>query len=162
MPHAMLPAADTLAKTLSKVIGREVRGKLAKPATLPPLDKCFVATYDDGAGALEALWVADLTLAASFGASLTLVPFGVATESVRAGKLPPELQENTREVANITANSFTEKRVRLVHFWAPGEAISPEAKALAASKLSLLELTLEIAGYGSGKLWLIGHPVSVT
>lgn len=157
MPHALLPAADTLAKTLSKVIGREVRGKPAKPPTLPPLDKCFVATYDDGAGALEALWVTDLALAASFGASLTLVPFGVATESVRAGKLPPELQENTREVANITANSFTEKRVRLVHFWAPGEAISPEARALAASKPNVLEMTLEIAGYGSGKLWLLAH-----
>ena len=162
MAHASLPAADSLAATLTKIIGREVRAKAAKSAVLPPLEQAFVASYDDGsaAGALEGLWVAELALAASFGASLTLVPYGVATEGVRAKKIPPELQENAREIANITANSFGDKRVRLANFWAPGEALTPEVRALAAAKGSVVELAVEIASYGGGKLWLVGHPAA--
>lgn len=157
MAHATLPAADTLCATLTKIIGRPIRGKPNKAASLAPLASVFVGTYDDGAGTLEGLWLADLPLAAYLGASLTLVPLGVANEAIRARKISPELQENAREVANITANSFTEKRVRLVHFWAPGEPVSAEAEAFAAAKGSVLELPLEVGGYGTGKLWLVGH-----
>lgn len=157
MAHAVLPEAEALARTLSKLIGRDVRGKPNKTPALPAFDKVFVAAYDDGSGGLEALWLAELPLTAAFGASLTLVPAGVATEAVRAQKLPPELEDNAKEVANITANSFLERRVRLTQFWAPKAALPEPIVAFAKAKGSLLETSLEVAGYGGGKLWLVGH-----
>ena len=116
----------------------------------------FVAVYQDSSQAIEGLWVADMALAATLGAVLTLIPPAVAQEASRKGQLSPELLEGAQEIANITANSFHDKRVRLASFLAPGALLPAGPAALLASPVRRLDVKLEVAGYPGGRLLMIG------
>lgn len=162
MTHAELPTALSVAKALSGILNRDVKVKPA-PAGAPPMGaQRYWAFYDDGAGVEgEGIWISDMALSASLGAALTLIPHGAAQDAVKSGALSGDILDNAREVANIIANCFQVKRVRLNGFF-PAESQLPEpAKLLMAGKTAKLDLDVVVPGYAGGRLtFLVPAPVA--
>ena len=154
--HAVVPNAIAMAKTLTALLGKETKVKAIGPWPVLPKDNNFYATYDDGAGELECVWISDLPLSATFGAALTLIPAGIAKETIQAKVLNSDFIDNAREIANITANSFQVKRVRLTQFIAPGTAIPADVDALITKPAQRVDFQVDVTGYPSGRLTLLG------
>lgn len=155
MDHATVPKPAELGRALSGILNKNVKATSIKAAPWT-LAKSYVGYYDDGKGACEGVWISDLPLSASMGAALSLIPAGVAQEAVKAGQLTQDIFDNTREVANIAANSFGAKRVRLVDL-VRGDAQLPEEVAhIMARPGQRLDLQIEVAGYAGGVLIFLG------
>lgn len=158
MTHVTLPPALSVAKALGGILGKDVKATAQKAPTPLPLKECFVGRYDDGAGTLEALVVIDFALAASLGSALALIPAGVTKDAIKVKKLEGDMRDNAYEVANILANSFVGKRVRLIDFAEP-KAASEEALRFAAAAGQTLRLEIAIPSYPGGILELYGPVV---
>lgn len=148
-----LPTAAELARTLTTLIGKPVA--VAQGAVWAVDKQGYVGAYEDNTGVLECLFACDLSAAASLGAALTRIPPGAADQAAKTQKLTPEMVDNAREVANVCANSFHEKRVRLFGFVSPGAQMPGPVGTLIAKPARRLDLTVTIAGYPQGKLSLM-------
>lgn len=147
-----VPMAEPLRRTLADLLGRPVELK-ASPGAMKTITKGVIAEYARADGTAVGLYVVDLPFAAYAGAALSMVPVGVASESIRAGKLEPNLMENAREVFNIlgsqlNAPGFPHCSLKTVHA-IPGP-LPPTVTAIVAKPLARLELAVTIGGYGAG------------
>lgn len=157
MSHALLPKPLDVAAVLKGILNKDVIAKEAKVAT-PSGPKTYIGYYDDGGQGCEGVWVADLPLAAAMGAALSLIPAGVAQEAVKAGELTHDILDNAREVANIMANSFQIKRVRLAGFGRGDAPLPDDVRALIAAPAQRLVVSVEIKGYVGGTMVLLAPP----
>lgn len=141
-------------------IFRDLIGKAVQTKDLPPVKAAdafyIVANYVREDGTLGASFAVDLPLAASMAAALTLVPPGIADDSVRAKKLEPLLEENLAEVLNVAGrffNSATSPRVILKGMTKP--PCDAAVKQFWASAPTRATLDVTVAGYKGGKLALV-------
>lgn len=153
--HAVVPNAISMAKTLTALLGKETKAKAIPAWSIETKEPNYIAVYDDGAGEIECLWVSDLPLSATFGAALTLIPAGIAKESIQAKTLNADFVDNAREIANITANSFQVKRVRLTQFIQPGHEVPEKIRGLISKPAQRVDMQVEVAGYPAGRLSLM-------
>jgi hypothetical protein len=147
-------------------IGVLLRDLIGKPMQLkdlpapPKTPDAFyeIAGYEREDGTLAASFAIDLPLAAGLAAALTLVPPGVAEDSIRAKKLEPMLEENLAEVLNVAGrffNSPSSPRVILKSFFKP-----PCSGALAQLWATApIRLAFEVtpAGYKPGKIAMVAN-----
>jgi hypothetical protein len=120
-----------------------------------------LATYINDSHKLAALAVMDLPMAAHAGAAIALIPKGGAEAAVEDGRLPPNLFDNAAEILNVLAAPIGDglgAHVRLESTYAPAETIPPEFAAIAVALGSREDVTLEIAGYGTGRLAIVLVP----
>lgn len=156
MTQTMLPTAHELAQLTGGLINRPVEARIDPSTALDSsYGQCFVGTYDDGKGQLEALWLSDLPVSASFGAALTLLSKNLAEEGVKAKAIHGDMLDNLREVVNVVASAFKEKRVRLVGFYPPGGKILENVAHFLKSDPRQLKLKVEVKGYLPGSLTLL-------
>ncbi len=158
MATRALPSPTAVAGVLSDLLGRQADVRKGKPVAISPRTPAIVGVYHRDDGALAVACVADLSLAAHAGASLALIPAGVAAESVRRGKLEDDLLENFREVLNVAASLLNlpgEPHVlfREAHVTPP--ALPKELGALVAKPAARLDLEVQVQGYGGGSLSLL-------
>lgn len=162
MSQITFPQDKEFAKTLSDLLGKEVKVKtVASAAPLKPTE-CFIGGYDDGKGTCEAGWLSDLPASVSLAAALTLVPAGVAKEAVQTKKVSSDLQDNVREVINIAANSFAGKRVRLVEFRGLQEPLASNWQAWMAMASRVVHFDVLVTGYIPGRITLVAPPLTQT
>lgn len=112
-------------------------------------------------GALAAVAVLDLALAAGLGAALGLLPPGAAEDAVDEGALTPILQENLYEVVNILSSVYNvpgSAHVRLTTLHVHGEPVPPDAAALAIVIGRRVDVTVALGRYGGGGLSLVARP----
>jgi len=152
----LLPSADDVSRLLNGLLGKSVNVKKGTPVS-PDKVKASVALYRDASGALGAVCVSDLVVAAGAGAALALVPAGVAADSAKEGVLPANLAENWREVLNVASSWFNVagSHVSLREVLQPADAVPDDAKALLAKPPTRADFEVEIAGYGSGHMTLV-------
>jgi hypothetical protein len=150
-----LPALKDVAQTLTALMGRHATVSVSKTPYRPgAADRVLVATYRGLDGTLGVAALADLAFASYAGAALAMFPLPRAQESLRAGKLDEQLEENFHEVMNVISTILTrgDARERLDAV-VPGLARVPaEAAALLAKPRARLDLEVEITGYAKGKL----------
>lgn len=150
-----LPALKDVAQTLTALMGRHVTVSVSKTPYRPgPTERVLVATYRGLDGTLGAVCIADLGFAAYAGAALAMFTLPRAQESLRAGKLDEQLEENFHEVMNVISTILTrgDARERLDTV-VPGLARAPgEAAALIGKHRARLDLEVEIRGYEKGRL----------
>lgn len=156
MIHAGLPLPANLAYTLSALVRRQVTVRPDAFWAIEPREPLCVGVYRDEHQALEGLWVCDVSLAASLGGVLMLMPAGVVSEAIAAAELSDDLLEGAREVANVCASSFRDKRVRLAEFCPPGQRPGGEAGRALLSAERRVDLRVQVAGYPGGRLVLVG------
>jgi hypothetical protein len=149
-----LPDRKTIKDLFEGLLGRDVAVGDATPIIFEHPSP-VVATYVDDTYTLAAVAVMDLPLAARAGAAIALVSKAGAEAAVGDSRLPPNLFDNAAEILNVLAAPIGDHmgvHVRLASTFAPGEAIPPQTQSVAASIGARQDVTLDISGYGSGRL----------
>ena len=155
---AALPDGEGVAQFFSATLRREVSAKVIKPA-----DARLVMTghYVNGAKALIAGCFCDRSLVAYAGAAFSLVPADAAEESLADARLDEILVENFAEILNICSRLFeggSGQRVTLSRIEEPGTPASAASQAMLINPVKRLDLELDIAGYGKGRIALALQP----
>jgi hypothetical protein len=146
---------------LEGLLGRDVAVRPAPPLAPGPSTPASVGVYVDDALRVAAVSCADLALSARAASSLGLLPLSVAEAAIENGELDEGLTENFYEVLNIAASLFNApgaEHVRLYAMHAPGEPLPADARARALTLGRRLDLEIEVAGYGSGRLSMVLTP----
>lgn len=153
----VLPASLAIRNLLEDLLGREVAVLPADPVESKDLPTTAVAIYVGDDRQLVGVLGLDLSLAAYAGAALGLLPAGGAEDAVKEKSLPPALAENVRELCNILTTLLNREgapHVKLHQVLLPGEAVPNDASAHLLALGRRLDLRVDIARYGAGRLSL--------
>jgi len=154
-----LPDIKDIAKFLTATLRRNVDVKAIKP--VPGTDLIIGGHYVNGAQALVGGCFSDLSLAAYAGAAFSLIPADAAKDCLKAKELDEFMQENFAEVLNICSRLFdggVDRRVTLTVVENPGTPRSDTSKAMLQPTAKRLDLDVDIAGYGKGRMTLALSP----
>lgn len=158
MSTILLPSPKDVREMVEGLLGREVTVAPGRPV-VPTADvRAGVGVYVEDNLSMAAVAAADLALCAFAGAALGLVPPGNAESAVADGVLPATMWENFAELLNIGAsllNADGAAHVRLYSTTAPNELPANDVGQLLRGFGHRIDLTLTIAGYGSGALSIV-------
>jgi hypothetical protein len=152
-----LPDRKLIKDVFEGLLGRDVSVGDGVPIDLDP-PRPVVATYVDPQHRLATVAVMDLPLAAYAGAALALIPKCGAEAAVEDGLLPDNLFENVSEILNVLAAPIGDSagvHQRLSTTFAPHDPLPPQVASCATTPGVREDLTLDIAGYGSGTLSVV-------
>ncbi len=158
MDRSPLPSNLAIRNLLSDLLGREVEVSPGTPCPVGGKPGSAVGLYVDDRLRSAAVVVFDFALAAHAGASIGLLPPGASEAAVEDGELSEALRVNANEVLNIMASLFNVEgapHLKLHAAYAPGEVLRPDVTQWATSTGSRLDLTVEVARYGKGKLSIV-------
>ncbi|WP_181313158.1 hypothetical protein [Nocardioides campestrisoli] len=156
-----LPAPKEVRDLLADLLGRDVVISPTAPLAPSAESPATFAVYVDDSFQVAAVIVLDVALSAYAGAAIGLVPPTVAKNSIRWNVLTPLLEENLREVLNVTVNLFhsgdsDHLRLHVVH-----PAGGPVPQDVLARSLTLgrrTDVSVQVAGYGTGVLSVVLAP----
>jgi hypothetical protein len=154
--HSPLPTRHAVRNSISDLIGRDV--DLSDGVPPPSKSTNIVAVYVTDKLATSALAVCDLECGARIGGALGMVPKIGVDEAIAARELTPTLKDNCYEVLNVLAAVFNvpnAPHVRLYQMYGPGDVLPGDVAALGALTGTRMDVTLQIAGYGSGSLSIV-------
>lgn len=158
MPTQALPEPEDIRAVLYGLLGRDISVSREASTSIPLDAKYVVGLYEREDGKVGGLVVADLELAAYAGAALSLLPTGVAKESIDDGVIEDSLLENFQEVLNVGVQWFTAKgnpRVVLQEVYPPGAKLPDDVKLVMAAPNDRLDVDAEVQGYGKGRIRLL-------
>jgi hypothetical protein len=153
-----LPVPKQIKDLLEGVLGRDVTLSPSAPFAPGPKAPASVAVYVDDSLRITSLIACDLPFSAYAGAALGLIPIGGAEAAVESGGLTETLAENLYEVLNIAASMFNEAgadHLRLHQLHPAGEPLPPMVRAQALTLGRREDTTIDIAGYGNGRLSVV-------
>jgi hypothetical protein len=154
---SVIPASITVRNLFEDLLGRDVNVASGDPMTGDDLPTGVIALYTDTSQQLYAVLGMQLSLAANAGAALGLLPAGAAEDSIEEGKLYPNLAENVFELCNVLTSLLNREgapHVKLYQVIYPGMELPNDARAHLLALGKRLDLTVEVARYGKGKLSL--------
>jgi len=157
MTTIALPAALSIRNLLEDLLGREVTVSVANPPVVEDVPRTIGAVYVDPGLTMTAVLGLELPLAAYAGAALGLMPAGGAADCVEEGQLSPVLAENVAELCNILTSLLNQEggpHVKLYKVYVPPEPLPGDAKALLLALGNRIDLSVEVARYGTGRLSL--------
>jgi hypothetical protein len=153
-----LPLPKQIKDLLEGVLGRDVTLTPSAPFAPGPKAPASVAVYVDDSLRITSLIACDLPFSAYAGAALGLIPIGGAEAAVESGSLTETLAENLYEVLNIAASMFNEagaEHLRLHQLHPVGEPLPPMVRAQALTLGRREDTTIDVAGYGKGRLSVV-------
>ena len=154
---SVIPAALTVRNLFEDLLGRDVNVSSGDPMTADDLPTGVFAIYTDSSQQLYAILGLQLALAANAGAALGLLPAGAAEDSIEEKTLFPNLAENVFELCNVLTSLLNREgapHVKLYQVIYPGMQLPNDARAHLLALGKRLDLTVEVARYGKGKLSL--------
>jgi hypothetical protein len=122
-----------------------------------PNGGAWFGVFIDHTGSPVALCGADVSLAASLSAALSMLPPASAKEAARSRELSAGMCENLREVMNICTRlvlDSTSPHLKLDQLY-PAKALPAAAAALLANAPGRREFNLQLPRYGGGVLCLL-------
>lgn len=155
---AHLPRPKQIKDLMEGLLGRDVALAPAAPFAPGPQAPASIAVYVDDSLRITGLVACDLELSAYAAAALGLVPPGGAQVAVESGGLTETLTENLYEVLNVAASMFNTPgadHLRLHELHPAGVPLPPLVRAQALTLGRREDVTLEIAGYGRGRLSVV-------
>jgi hypothetical protein len=159
IPLSALPDAEAVAQFFCATLRREVTIQAVKAA---PDDRLVIAGhYVNGAKTLIGGCFCDRALVAYAGAAFSLVPADAADECLAVAELDEILVENFAEILNICSRLFeggSGQRVTLNTIEYPGTPASEASRAMLKDPVKRLDLEVDIAGYGKGRIALALQP----
>jgi hypothetical protein len=147
------PSAEEVRSVLTTLLGKNVTVRGLPPGK--PIAGAVFAAYGPDDGSVSVVCVGDIGFAASAGAALALMPASAAQESVLKGKLAAPLFENVCEILNVCGQLFNRvpgQRVALRCASDKLPELPPEARGVHAAPTQRLDLSVEITGYGIGRI----------
>ena len=156
-PGRRLPIPEEVSDLLGDLLGKPVSVSKADEIDLTDDDVVFVTgRYLDDRERLLCACIADMSLAATAGAALAMMPREAVTEAIDAGALAESLRENYYEVVNILSqflNGPTVPHVRLADLV---EGVPDDAGRLLSSATRRKDYDVTVVGYPGGHLTLLG------
>lgn len=116
----------------------------------------FGVFVGDG-GTAVALCGADVNLAASLGAALSMLPPGAAKDAAKSRELTGTMTDNLREIMNICTRlvmNDTSPHLKLQQIYSVKSLPAPSAAILGAPQ-GRIEFQVQLAKYGGGVLTLV-------
>lgn len=153
-----LPGPFEVRELLEDLLGRQVTVETSAPLAPGPRRPATFGVYVDDTLLIRAMICLDLPLSAYAGAAIGLVPPKVAEEAVALQQLTPLLTENLGEVLNIAVTLFNQDNSDHLRLHAVYPAGSPPPGDVHGAALTLgrrTDLSVSVAGYGSGALSLV-------
>ncbi|MBO9520199.1 MAG: hypothetical protein J7518_01575 [Nocardioidaceae bacterium] len=153
------PSPKDVLDLLEGLLGRDVTVDLTSPYSPEPGDRAAHAVYVDDRLTVRAVAVCDLAFSAYAGAAIGLVPPGGAQDAVAERLLTPSMEENLYEVLNVCAallNAEGHPHVKLYAMHSPMTAPPQDVAAMGQVLGRRLDLSVTIAGYGQGRLSIVG------
>jgi len=150
-----LPAPKEVRDLFEDLLGRHITVSPADPILASAVPRSLVALYVDSNLKLSAVIGMALPLAVYAGVALGLIPPGGAQDCVDDGVLTPMIAENVTEVCNVMSgllNKGNGPHLRLYQRFLPGEGPPTDATGYLLALGRRLDLIVEVAGYGTGKL----------
>jgi hypothetical protein len=154
---SVIPVALTVRNLFEDLLGRDVNVSPGDPMTAADLPTGVFAVYTDTQQQLYAVLGMQLALAANAGAALGLLPAGAAEDSIEEKTLFPNLAENVFELCNVLTSLLNREgspHVKLYQVIYPGMELPNDVRAHLLALGKRLDLTVEVARYGKGKLSL--------
>ncbi len=154
-----LPVPFEVRTLLDELFGRPVEVKPSPPWAPLNGEPGTFALYVDDSLVVRALGVCDLRFSAYAGAAIGLTPPAIAEAAVKARAVDEALQENLYEVLNICAALYNVEgaaHMKLHQVHHVGTTVAPQVQALSAVLGRRLDLSVEISGYGTGRLSFVG------
>ena len=154
---SVIPVALSVRNLFEDLLGRDVNVSPGDPMTAVDLPTGVFAVYTDASQQLYAVLGMQLELAANAGAALGLLPAGAAEDSIEEKTLFPNLAENVFELCNVLTSLLNREgapHVKLYQVIYPGMQLPNDARAHLLALGKRLDLTVEVARYGKGKLSL--------
>jgi hypothetical protein len=151
-----LPSRHAVRSLVEDLVGRTV--DLTDDDAVGNKPTNIVAVYVNDKVNLSAVIVTDLDLAAGMGGALGMLPIGGVEDAIEEGELPGLIRDNCYEVLNVLAAVFNvgeAQHVRLYQMYGPGEEVPPDATQLAYAVGGRMDVTLDIAGYGTGRFSVV-------
>jgi hypothetical protein len=108
-------------------------------------------------GKAVALCGADVNLAASLGAALSMLPPGAAKDAAKSRELTGTMTDNLREIMNICTRlvmNDTSPHLKLQQIYSVKSLPAPSAAILGAPQ-GRIEFQVQLAKYGGGVLTLV-------
>jgi len=151
-----LPVPKAVKDLFEELLGRPVTVGIGEPFRAADLKQHpLVSTYVDDGMILRAVVGMDLPLAAYAGAALGLIPSGGAQACIEDKELSTNMGENVTEVCNIVASLLNREglpRLRMYRTFLPGTDAPADALAQLQAIGRRLDLTVEVLGYGGGRM----------
>jgi hypothetical protein len=153
-----LPIPKKVKDLFDELLGRPVTVGPADPMRAPDLHaQPLSCLYVDDSGILRAIIAMDIKLAAYAGAALGLVPASGAETCIEEKELSENIADNVSEVCNIMSSMLNhegEARVKVYQTFLPGQMPPADAIGYMLAFGRRLDLTLDVQGYGAGKIWI--------
>lgn len=150
-----LPPTKLIKDVLEGLLGRTVDVAPADALTSADMIGGVVAQYFDDSDRLGAVAGWDLAAAARVGAAVALVARAGADAAIEDRYVPENLLENLGEVSNVLASVFQipgNPHLRLDRVYRPPGTAPREAIDLLYALGHRIDLSLDVAGYGGGRL----------
>ncbi len=157
-PTAVLPPPDVVGHLMADIVGREIVAKRSAPLDLKaPTPKVYGLYRNDKTGDVG-LCVMDYPLAAFSGGAMMIFPKDVVNDAIK-GNFSPGLLDAVQEILNVLAGVFhTASHITLQNYCLKRSELPMAAEAPLNVPLSRLDVEVQVAGYGSGKMTLlVGH-----
>jgi len=152
---------DKLAQVFSNILnafcGRKVTITTGGLLVLRPDFIGSLATFaPHGSGLTSMLIITEIPLSAYLGAAPMMIPKGGIRDQIVKGRFDGMLNDGLHEVYNILAAPFANRKIKLEDMlWLPGTLPEPVRK-LMPPNARVPALTIDIDGYGSGVMALLG------
>jgi hypothetical protein len=154
---SVIPGALTVRNLFEDLLGRDVNAAPGDPLTADELPTAVIAVFVDAQQQLYGVIGMQLSLAANAGAALGLLPAGAAEDAIDEKKLNPSMAENVGELCNVLTSLLNREgspHVKLRQVIYPGDPLPNDARAHLLALGRRLDLLIEVARYGKGKLSL--------
>ena len=148
------------AKKVQNILGMLFEGLDIKPGGAfdqTPTGGAWFGVFVEDSGTPVALCGADVNLAASFGAALSMLPPGVVKEAAKTKQLNDVMCENLREIMNICTRLVLEAdspHLKLEKIY-PCQSLPAAAAAILGAARGRREFQLQLPKYGGGVLSLL-------
>ncbi|RLV48784.1 hypothetical protein D9V37_13765 [Nocardioides mangrovicus] len=156
-----VPAPMQVRELLEGLLGRDVTVAMAPPLVPNAINPVTVGVYVTDHLEVTAVSCADQAFSVRAAAAVGLVPASQAEDALGAGTLDDTLRDNLYEILNIAASLFNvgeHTHVKLHAMHPVGLPTPPDALVRTLTLGRRLDLKVDIAGYGGGRLSFVGTP----
>ena len=154
-PARRMPIPEDIRDFLSDLLGKPVAVSKGQKLSFDDPTRFVTGVYIEDDGTLGGACIADLSLAASAGAALAMMPTVVAKESVDAGELSEGLRDNFYEVANILSRLLNGPSVPHLRISELAAGVPDQVMELSGKAAGLKHYNVTIVDYAGGSMSLL-------
>lgn len=153
------PDTKEVSRMFTFLLGRQVKVAKGSRIRTGARDHWTLGVFVSEDDAVVGVCATDVPMAANTGAALSLFPPHKARSCIEDNVIEENIWENTREVYNVVSRFFHDTHEGMVQLGASyqdGTQVPDDVRQFMRRSRQRVDLRVQIAGYGTGALALIG------